>query len=86
MSRVPATLTVGHQCHGIHTQLGERLNGVPFIARAQHRQSQLQQVLEDFLPADTVMGLEKVALAIEGESQGAATGESRNISPSSCIR
>ncbi|RMU65409.1 hypothetical protein ALP29_200181 [Pseudomonas syringae pv. avii] len=70
---VAATLAVRHSGHGRHTDLMQTLDGVPFLARPQHRQFCGCQVLGNFAPADAAVDLDEVATPVNFGAQRATT-------------
>ncbi|MNC53530.1 hypothetical protein D3C75_1029490 [compost metagenome] len=74
-SRIITALTIGHRSHGRHADFLQALDGLPFLAGAEHRQLGGEQVLEDLAPADATVDLHEKPVPAHFSAQGTASFE-----------
>lgn len=63
LRRVEAFPAIGHRHHGVNAQGRQPMDGAPFVACAQHRQLEVQQILKNLPPANALMAFDEKALA-----------------------
>ena len=70
--RIADALAVGDRGHGRYAGLVQAPDGLPLLARAEHRELGGEQVLGDLAPADATVDLDEVAAPVDLGAQGAA--------------